>query len=286
MYRLPILLLSCATVLLGFENPVVDSIPVQGHFTQAGRGVERRHLEKMLMRRSGASRHVDDAKGYRAAAASLGASVWTASLIVSGVQVYSAIKAIEETKFVSTEVQKLTWPVVIGGEFGTFLQTRLNARSRYALRQAVLAHNDDLYGKRERPPKLDYRIARVGNGQWYVQQDVAMNLGTLYYVLREQKASRGNAFRACLYRELSSRTIGVGMAMVVFAIIHSIEKPGNPAKRNTFYGLGSGLTLFAIITSIGSSMTKNEGIKRFNRAVTMPPAPVAPADSDSSSTRQ
>jgi hypothetical protein len=126
-------------------NTVSDSLPILNHYTQDGKTLKRRNMEKMLLTVNEAGPHVKKAKKYRIASNLIGLSLWGISLGITISQLTSILRDVEEGKPpITTELDKFMLPLSIGGEVSSLFQVRFIARSKYYTRKGVVAFNNQL----------------------------------------------------------------------------------------------------------------------------------------------
>ncbi len=255
--------LAFSAIVMG-ETDVVDSLLIKNHYTQNGKLLKRRNMEKMLLNIDDAGPYIKRAKGCRVASNLIGFSLWGVSLGITISQLVSTIKAVEEEKPITTEFDKFMLPLSIGGEISSLFQSRLMAQSGYLTRKGVVAFNNHLCKERGLDIQYDHHINKSKQRKmWYIQDGVDMSTGTLYYVLREHPASKESAIMSLVWQETATRTAGVGMTFLVIAIIGSLEGEMNKGYLAT----GISTTTFSICTAIASMVSRKRAIRKYNKAV-------------------
>jgi hypothetical protein len=263
MHRAATILALSLSVTAAQTAAVLDTVPIVGHWTQNGASLKRRSMETVLLQTGSAGVQVDAAKGYRAAAFALGATLWTATTVVAVIEIVRMADALEKMEYVSTSVDAPLVALSIGTDIAGFVQARLRAQSDYKLFCGIRAYNEDLGSKAG--SLLDRAIMPAGPG-WYQQCGLSLSTETLLHVLREDHASRGGATRSLLYRETGSRAGTVGGALLAIAIIGLVEGRRNNAN-DAYLGWGIGLTTFSIINAISSEAALKRSLRRYNQAV-------------------
>ncbi|MBD3244239.1 MAG: hypothetical protein GF331_26845 [Chitinivibrionales bacterium] len=241
---------------------MVDSLPLEGHYSQGGVELSRRDMEQVLLEEPVAHVLVDRAKGLRIASNVLGISTWCISAGITAYQLVGFIDAIERQKPYSNELDDLVLPLAIGGEIASLLQSRLRARADYLFRKGAVEYNRQLCRRTGSDRTLDHRIKEVGNG-WYTQDGILMSPSTLHYVLGEERVSRGHSMRSVFYRQTSSNAIGMGVSLLLLALMSGIDD--QPYRG--YLISGSCTTGFGIVNLIAAAVARKRAIRVYNEAV-------------------
>lgn len=251
-----------------------DSLLIEGYYSQQGKSISRRELEYFLREKSVSESLINRSKRYRLSAWTIGAGMWCVNTGITIYQIKKFVDAVENQEPVSTSLDNVTIPLVIGGEISVFVQNRLRIRSDYLLHKAVTAYNNDMCKKFALDLPMDHLIKKE-KYNWYKQDRVLMPTRVLYPVLKEKDASRPLANWSIVCRESASHTIAIGAMFIVFAAIGYIEEEGiDIRKRNVQLGVGIGLTSFGIINAIISAVTRNTAIRKYNESIPESTQPV------------
>lgn len=243
------------------DAEMVDSLPLEGHYSQGGTELDRREMETVLLETPNAHVLVDRAKGLRIASNVLGISTWCISVGITAYQIVGLVDAIERRKPYSNELDDLVLPLTIGGGLASFLQSRLRARAEYLFRKGVVEYNRQLCRRTQSERMLDHRLKEVGNG-WYTQDGILMSPSTLYYVLGEQRTSRGHSLRSVFYREAGSNAISMGISLLMLAVVSGIDD--QPWRGYVISG--SCTAGFGIINLISAAVARKRAIRAYNEA--------------------
>jgi hypothetical protein len=247
------------------RSTVVDSLPITHHYIQDGKTLKRRNMEKMLLTTNDAAPFIKKAKKHRAASNLIGFSLWGISLGITISQLTSILKDVKEEKPpITTEMDKFMLPLSIGGEISSLFQTRFNARANYFTRKGVIVFNDQLCRDRGLEIQYNHHIEKSElKKTWYIQDSVDMSPETVYLVLRENPASKDGATMSLIYREIATRSAGVGLSYLLVAIIGALEDDLNKG----YLSVGISTTTFSIITAIASMVRRKRAIREYNEAV-------------------
>ncbi len=252
-----------AVVLTGSlaDAQMIDSLPLEGHYSQDGHELSRREMEAVLLETALAHVSVDRAKGLRIASNVLGISTWCISAGIAACQIAGFVEAIEQQKPYSNELDDLVLPLTIGGELASFLRSRLRARAGYLFRKGAVEYNRQLCRRTQSERTLDHRIQAVGKG-WDTQDGILMSPSTLHYVLGESRVSRGHSMRSVFYRETGTNALGTGISLLILAVVSGID---DQPWRGYLVG-GSCATGFGIINLISASVARRRAIEAYNEA--------------------
>lgn len=255
----------CVGTLLSVNAQMLDSAIVTGHYTQEGMTLERRDMEKVLLKTPVAGIDVDNAKGLRISGGVLSLTTWLTSTGVTAYQIFGLVDAMENDRPYSQQIDDLVLPLTIGGQIATFIQARLRNKSNYLFHRGVLEYNRQLCRKQELDLVFDHRIKNMGGG-WYEHDGLLLPSGALSYVLAKQPESRGHIARSVLYREVGSRTVSLGSSFLGIGIIRVIDDQ----PRSDYQGYivaGSILAGFGIINTIATTVARKNAIRAYNKAV-------------------
>ncbi len=260
-----ICLLSVHSAIGMRKSNVVDSLPITSHYSQDGKTIKRRNMEKMLLTSSDASPSIKKAKKYRVASNLTGVSLWGISLGITIAQLTSVLKNLEAGKPpITTEMDKFMLPLSIGGEISSLFQIRLITRSNYYTRKGVIAFNNQLCRERGLNLEYDHHIAKSEfKKTWYIQDGIDMSPETVYLVLKEETVSEDDAILSLIYRELATRTAGVGLTYLLVAIMGALEDDLN----KEYLAIGITTSTFSLITAIASTVRRKRAINEYNKAV-------------------
>jgi hypothetical protein len=273
------------------SRPLSDSLPVEGHFSQAGSSVSRFKLERFLLKQDSSVELADRSLGYKWSGHVVGAALWCVNL---GVSAYELNQVLEEVRkqnslldstgkqvALSNSLYKFTIPLTIGSEAASFVQSLLYNRSDYLLHKAALAYNASLAEKFPGRQALDLHIEKDKYGM-YKQAGLLMTEPVLYGVLREQPASRACANWSRATQEIGIQTgswagmyIGLAILSYIWGASGDTSIIIDKKARDNNLRIGVSLAGFAIVNAIVSAVTRNAGIKRYNEA--LPKRQAAPA---------
>jgi hypothetical protein len=290
---LAVLILLPAT--LAWTRPLSDSLPIEGHFSQAGNSVSRFRVERFLLKQDSSVELADLSLGYKWSGHVIGASLWCVNLGVSAYEFEQFLNALKKQNNLldssgkqaafSNSLYKFTIPLTIGSDAASFVQSLLYDRSDYLLHKAALAYNTKVARNRA----IDLHIVKERNG-WYEQGGLFMSEPVLYGVLREQPASRACANWSASLKEIGVQAGEWGGMYIALALLSYLEEASGDSSvivdkraRNSNLTIGVSLVSFAIVNAIVSAVTRNAGIKRYNAALPKPGASVAPVNKAASS---
>jgi hypothetical protein len=243
-----------------------DSLFIEGYYSQQGKSFSRRQVENFLLKQDTSASLADAAKGLRLSAWAIGATMWCITTGITAYQVKRFIDAVDRQEPISSNLDNLTIPLVIGGEISSFTQNRLRYRSDYLIHKAAVAYNNNIRGKSVLDSTSDHRIKKVRSG-WYAQDRVHMPDQVLHAVLREQEGSRSLSNWSVVCKVTADQTLGVGFLFLALAAIGYLEEgPVDIKARDTRLGLGIGFTSFGIVNAIISSVSRKAAIEEYNGA--------------------
>jgi hypothetical protein len=250
-----------------------DSLFIEGYYSQNSKSFSRRQVENFLLRQDTSMALADAAKGMRLSAWAIGATMWSINAGIAAYQIKQFVDAMEREEPISSNLDNLTIPLVIGGEVASFVQNRLRNRSDYLIHKAVIAYNGVLCEKLKRDSCFDLSIKKTRPWK-YMQDRVIMPEHVLYGVLRGNDASRPYANWSLVCKETANQTIGIGILFLALAGIGYLDQEGpvDTRARNMQLSLGIGIMSFGIVNAIVSAVTRGAAIKEYNGAVS-PPQP-------------
>lgn len=250
-----------------------DSLFIENHFSQNGRQVSRRKVEKFLLDQNSSALFIDKSKGYWWSSWAIGATMWTINTGYSLYQaklVYDAIQRQDYMSLTGANIDRFTVPLVIGGEISSFVQGLLRTRADYWLHKGVTYYNCSLAKNYPGDSLMDHTMRKTKSGM-YMQDRVLMPARIVNPILRDLSDSRPFALWSDATDFLANQTIGIGGMFLALAIIGYMEQEGVDTKaRDAQLTLGISLTSFGIINAIVSSVTRKAGIRRYNEAVSGP----------------
>jgi hypothetical protein len=251
----------------GIAAPLSDSLLIEGHYSQKGKSISRRKLEKFLQKQDVSMSLVKRSKAWRISAWTIGASMWCVNIGITAYQVRQFMDAVEKQQPINTNLASVTVPLIVGGEIAAFVQGRLRTRSEYLLHKAVTAYNNDVCQRHAIGLVMDHRITKV-KSSWYRQDRVLMPTRVLYPVLKEKDASRSYANCSFIFRELGNQSVAAGAMFLALAAIGYIQKDSvDTGERDFQLYFGIGLASFGIINKIISAVTRNAAVRRYNESI-------------------
>jgi hypothetical protein len=270
-------------------KPLSDSLPIEGHYSQGDHSVSRFKLERFLLAHDSSVELADRSLGYKWSGHAIGAMLWCVNLGVSAYQLEQFLNALKNQNALldsthkqvafSNSLYKFTIPLTIGSDAATFVQSILYNRSDYLLHKAALAYNSSIV---KNGPPIDLRIEDRKNG-WYKQDGLLMTEPVLYGVLREQPASRARANWSVAFKQIGIQAGEWGGMYLALALLsYIVEASGDTTiiidkkGRDNNLRIGVSLAVFGIVDAIVSAVTRNKAIKKYNAALPVRNASVAP----------
>jgi hypothetical protein len=269
-----------------------DSLPIEGHYAQAGRPVSRFKLERFLLDRDSSSDFADRSLGNKWCGHALGALLWSGNIGMTIYEVNQVSRAIQDQvrtldttgrrEPFSNRLYSFSIPLTIGTEAVSFVQARLYTRSDYLFHRAALAYNASLAKKSSK--KLELSIVKTGWGE-YAQDGLVFFRPVLYSVLMEQHASAGLSAWSWGLKETGIQLGTLGATFLALAAVSILQQTlGDTSfaidikERQTNLTLGISLTVGSIATAIVSAVIRKRGIIRYNEALARQNVPVAPRE--------
>jgi hypothetical protein len=96
-----------------------------------------------------------------------------------------------------------------------------------------------------------------------VQDSVDISPESVYLVLRDNPVSKDGATLSLIYRELATRSAGVGLTYLLVAILGALDDDLNKG----YLSIGISTTTFSILTAIASMVRRKRAISEYNEAV-------------------
>jgi hypothetical protein len=274
-------------------EPLSDSLPIEGHYSQAGRPVSRGKVEDFLLTQNSSVEYVDHSLAYKWGGRGVGALLWSVTIGVAVYEFKQIHDAVQNQSILldttgkrepfSNRLDKFIIPLTIGSGIASFVQARLYNRSDYLLHKGALAYNASVARKFSKDSVLDLHIEKAGSGK-YKQGGLLFAEPVLYGILREQPASAGNATWSWVLRETAHQLGSWGGTYLCLALISYLqERMGGPdffidkKAQQLNLTIGISLTAGGIISTIISSAVRNRGIKNYNESLPKPvPYPATP----------
>lgn len=256
------LLVFCSTAAT-----VSDSLPLEGYYTQDGRNISRRKLERFLRDQDTVSDLAARSRGYRLAAAGIGGTMTGINLGISIYQFTYLLRAIERQEPITIPLENLATPLLIGGQVTGLIQGRFNNRADYLLHKSALAFNQRLFNQHY-PDSVFSLIIEKDRFGWYRQDRLLMPNSVVYAVLREKECSRPLSNWSLVFREVAQPVQAFGALFLAYAIMGFITPEGvDPKVRNAQLSTGISLTGFGIINSVISWAFLKNAIGNYNDEV-------------------
>ncbi len=271
-------------------KPLLDSLPIEGHYSQNGSSVSRFKLERFLLSHDTSVELADRSIGYKWSGHVVGATLWCVNLGVSAYQLKLFLDDLRKQNSIfdstgkqeafSNRLYKFTIPLTIGTDAASFVQSLLYSRSDYLLHKAALAFNASTA---KNGHVIDLHIEKDKNGM-YKQDGLLMPEPVLYGVLREQPVSRAGANWSVALKEIGIQAGEWGGMYIALSLLSYLQGSTGDTSiivdkkaRDSNLKIGVSLAAFGIVNAIISAVTKNRAIKRYNAAIPAKKASVAPA---------
>ncbi len=281
------LLAACAAAA-----PLSDSLPIEGHFLQAGRPVSRFRVERFLLKQDTSAGLADRSLGYKWSGHAIGATLWCVNLGIFAYEINQVLEAIKNQSIsidttgrkepFSNSLYKFTIPLTIGTEAASFVQSRLYDRSDYLLHEGALAYNASAMKKFSKDAEPDLRIEKKGYGA-YTQGGLGFSEPVLYGVLMDQPASRARSVWSAVFRETGIQAGAWAGTFLGLALISYLQEYFGDTSfaidkkaRDLNLTIGVSLTAFSIVTAVVSSVIRNKAIEKYNAALPKRNVPTAP----------
>ncbi len=262
---LPALFFSVAA--MAGARPLSDSLPLEAYYRQSGKSFSRWKVERFLRSEESTANLAGRSRGYRLAAAGIGATIWSVNLGVSIYQFTSLFRAIERGEPLVIPLQNLGTPLMIGGEIASFVQARLKTRSDFLIHKAALEHNRQLQLRLFPDSVFSLKLEKMKFG-WYRQDRLLLPEQVLYGVLRENEQSRSLSNWSVVFREIASPAQGFGALFLAYAIVGYIAPEGvDPRVRSTQLSAGISCISFGVINGIVSWALRKNAIRKYNAAI-------------------
>jgi hypothetical protein len=273
-------------------GPLSDSLPIEGHFSQAGQPVSRFRVERFLLKQDTSADLADRSLGYKWSGHAIGATLWCVNLGVVAYEINQVLEAIKNQSIsidttgrkepFSNSLYKFIIPLTIGTEAASFVQSRLYDRSDYLLHEGALAYNASAIKKFSKDAEPDLHIEKKGYGD-YTQGGLGFSEPVLYGVLMDKPTSRARSVWSVVLRETGIQAGAWAGTFLGLALISYLQEYYGDTSfaidkkaRDLNLTVGVSLTAFSIVSAVVSSVIRNKAIEKYNAALPKRTAPMAP----------